>query len=359
MADSTRKYLGETIAVKDAHRIDAARLDAYLHDALPGYRGPLTLQQFEGGQSNPTYLLTTPTRKYVMRRKPPGKLLKSAHAVDREFRENKALGEQGFPVPEALLLCEDESIAGTMFYLMAHVPGRVFLDCSMPDLSPRERAAVFDSANETLARLHTIDYAAIGLADYGRPGNYFARQIARWSQQYEASKTEDITPMDKLIAWLPDAIPQQAERSCLIHGDYSFHNLLIHPTEPRVAAVVDWELSTVGHPLGDLMYHTMEWYRPAGVDPRGTLLGRDLAALGIPGFDEYVARYCERSGFATDGNYAFYRAYNLFRVAAILQGVAGRLRDGTASSADAAEQARRVRPLAEAAWAEAQAAGAI
>jgi aminoglycoside phosphotransferase (APT) family kinase protein len=358
MAEPAKKYLGETVPVKAAHRFDERALDAYLGNTIDGYRGPLTVKQFEGGQSNPTYLLSTPDRHYVMRRKPPGKLLKSAHAVDREFRVISALANAGFPVPEPLVLCADEEIAGTMFYVMAHVPGRIFLDCAMPDLDPDDRAAVFDSVNETLARLHSFDYAALGLGDFGRPGNYFARQIARWSEQYRASATEDIAEMDRLIAWLPGAIPSTAEVATVIHGDFSFHNVLIHPSEPRVVAVVDWELSTIGHPLGDLMYHMMEWYRPAGVDSRGTLKGKDLAALGIPSFETYVRRYAERTGFAVDGNLAFYRAYNLFRVAAILQGVAGRLRDGTATSANAAELARRVRPLAEAAWREAREAGA-
>ena len=358
MGDAAKKYLGETVAVKDAHRFDERQLDAYLSETIDGYCGPLSVKQFEGGQSNPTYLLSTPDRKYVMRRKPPGKLLKSAHAVDREFRVISALGKVGFPVPEALVLCEDERVTGTMFYVMAHVPGRIFLDCAMPDLTPGERATVFDSVNETLARLHSLDYTALGLGDFGRPGNYFARQIARWSEQYQASRTEDIPEMDRLIAWLPGAIPGAAEAATVIHGDFSFHNVLIHPTEPRVAAVVDWELSTIGHPLGDLMYHMMEWYRPVGIDSRGTLRDRDLAALGVPGFDDYVRRYAERTGLVIDGNLAFYRAYNLFRVAAILQGVAGRLRDGTATSGNAAELALRVRPLAQAAWREAQEAGA-
>jgi aminoglycoside phosphotransferase (APT) family kinase protein len=354
-----QKYLGETIDVKDAHRFDAGRLDEYLGGTIAGYEGPLSVKQFEGGQSNPTYLLLTPNRKYVLRRKPPGKLLKSAHAVDREFWVISALGRAGFPVPDALVLCEDETVVGTMFYVMAYVPGRVFLDLSLPDLSHDERAQLFDSANETLARLHTLDYAALGLDDFGRPGNYFARQIARWSQQYDASRTEDIPEMDSLIAWLPGAVPPEDGAASLIHGDFSFHNLLIHPTEPRVAAVLDWELSTIGHPLGDLMYHMMEWYRPEGVDVRGTLKGKNLDALGIPAFDAYVARYAERTGVRLGGNLAFYRAFNLFRVAAIIQGVAGRLRDGTATSANAAELAERVRPLAAAAWTEAREAGAI
>ena len=352
-----KKYLGDVVDVKAAHRFDTARLEAFLRDSISGFAGPMALRQFESGQSNLTYLVTTPERAYVLRRKPPGVLLKSAHAVDREFRVMRKLGEVGFPVPEALVLCEDESVVGTMFYVMAHVPGRVFLDCSMPDLSRDERVAVFDSVNATLARLNSVDYVAMGLADFGRPGNYFARQIARWSRQYESSKTEEIPQMEQLIAWLPGAVPSD-DTARLIHGDFSFHNVLIHPTEPRVAAVIDWELSTIGHPFGDLMYHMMEWYRPADSDLRGTLAGRDLDSLGIPSFDEYLANYCRRAGLAPPANVGFYRAYNLFRVAAIKQGIAGRSRDGTGVSENAAEFGRQVRPLAQAAWLEARAAGA-
>jgi aminoglycoside phosphotransferase (APT) family kinase protein len=248
-------------------------------------------------------------------------------------------------------------VLGTAFYVMRHVPGRIFLDNAMPDLGREERAAIFDSVNATLARLHTVDHVALGLGDFGRSGNYFARQIARWSQQYEASKTEDIPAMDRLIAWLPGATPQE-EETRLIHGDFSFHNILIHPTEPRVAAVLDWELSTTGHPLGDLMYHAMEWYRPPGCDARGTLLGAELDALGVPTLEAYVARYCERAGRPPLENMAFHQAYNLFKTAAIVQGIVGRARDGTAAAAGAAEQAARVRPMAEAAWRFAQEAGA-
>jgi aminoglycoside phosphotransferase (APT) family kinase protein len=353
-----RKYLGQTVEVKAAHRIDEARLAQFLGDTVPGYAGPLEVRQFEGGQSNPTYLLTTPTAKYVLRRKPPGVLLKSAHAVDREHRVMKALFEHGFPVPEPLGLCEDDSVLGTAFYVMRHVPGRVFLVNSMPDLTPAERAAVYDSANETLARLHTFDHVAAGLEDFGRPGNYFERQIGRWSQQYEASKTADIPEMDKLIAWLPGAAPPAAEPR-LIHGDYSFHNLLVHPTEPRVVAVLDWELSTTGDPLGDLSYHAQEWYRPNDGDSRGTLAGQDLAALGIPTLEAYVARYCERVGRAPIENLGFLKAYNLFRVAAIVQGIVARAQQGNAASNTAAEQASRVPILARAAWTCAQEAGAV
>jgi aminoglycoside phosphotransferase (APT) family kinase protein len=357
MVEPTRKYLGEIVEVKTAHRFDERRLAEFIGDRVADYEGPLTVRQFEGGQSNPTYLLTTPARQYVLRRKPPGVLLKSAHAVDREFRVMRALWDTGFPVPEPLVFCEDDAVLGTAFYVMRHVPGRIFLDNAMPDVGRDERAAIFDSVNATLARLHSIDHAALGLGDFGRGGNYFLRQITRWSQQYEASKTEDIEAMDRLIAWLPTATPND-EETRLIHGDFSFHNVLIHPTQPRVAAVLDWELSTTGHPLGDLMYHTMEWYRPSGCDARGTLRDADLQALGVPTLETYVARYCERVGRAPVENLDFHKAYNLFKTAAIVQGIVGRARDGTAAAAGAAEQAARVRPMAEAAWRYAQEGGA-
>ena len=354
-----KKYLGETVAVKSGHGFDERRLESYLSDLVPGFEGPLSVRQFEGGQSNLTYLLQTPNRAYVMRRKPPGKLLKSAHAVDREFRVMKALGGMGFPVPEVLGLCEDETVVGTMFYVMRHVAGRVFLDSSMPDLSREDRASVYDSVNSILASLHRLDYRALGLEDYGRPGNYFARQIARWVSQYEASKSEDIPEMEKLAVWLVQALPADDGLVSIIHGDFSFHNVIVHPTEPRAVALLDWELSTIGHPFGDLMYHMSEWYRPVGFDPRGSLRGKDLAALGIPSFEQYVARYCERTGFAAPENLGFYRAFNLFRQAAIMQGIVGRVRDGTANAANAGELSSRVRPLAVEAWAEARAAGAV
>jgi aminoglycoside phosphotransferase (APT) family kinase protein len=353
-----KKYLGDVGAVRPGQHFDERRLDDWMRANVAGYRGPLTYSQFDGGQSNPTYLLQTPATKYVLRRKPPGILMKSAHAVDREFLVLSALATQNFPVPQPLALCEDVSVIGSMFYIMTFVPGRIFWDCTMPDLSPAERAAVFDSVNETLSRLHQFDPVSVGLGNFGRPDGYFGRQIARWSQQYETSKDADIPEMEKLIRWLPGNVPAEDGLSTLIHGDYSFHNVLIHPSEPRVVAVLDWELSTIGHPLGDLTYHTMDWYRPPGADLRGTLNGQDLRALGIPTFDEYVARYCARTGFRIDRNVGFYRAYNLFRVAAILQGVAARLRQGNAAASSAAEVTTRIRPLAVAAWQEAQAAGA-
>ncbi len=356
---ASKKYLGQAGEIRPGQGFDERRLDAYLSANVAGYRGPLQVQQFDGGQSNLTYRLNTVQANYVLRRKPPGVLLKSAHAVDREFRVMSALFRQGFPVPEPLVLCEDESIVGTMFYVMRHVPGRIFWDCTMPDLTPAHRAAVFDSVNATLASLHNFNPESIGLGDFGKPGNYFARQITRWSGQYVASKTQDIPEMDRLIAWLPGAVPADDGRASVIHGDFSFHNVLIHPTEPRVVAVLDWELSTLGHPLGDLTYHLMEWYRPAGIDLRGTLSGLDLAALGIPTMEQYVTRYCERTGIKSIDNLGFYRAFNLFRIAAITQGIAGRIAEGTAASTNAAEVATRVRPLAVAAWREARAAGAV
>jgi aminoglycoside phosphotransferase (APT) family kinase protein len=318
----------------------------------------MRVEQFQGGQSNPTFLLHTPDARYVLRRKPAGVLLASAHAVDREYRVTRALFEAGLPVPEPLALCEDLDVIGTMFYVMRHVPGRGFWDPRMPMLPPLERAAVYDSANETLAQLHLVDYAALGLSDYGRPGNYFARQISRWSRQYEASRTDDLPEMDRLVEWLPSAIPAGDDRTTIIHGDYSFHNLLIHPTEPRVAAVIDWELSTLGDPLGDLTYHMMEWFRPDGVDVRGTLRGADLAALGIPTARDYAQAYRDRTGFDVDPTHPFYTAFNLFRVAAILQGIAGRARDGVQTASNAGEIIQRIKPLARAAWGSAQEAGA-
>ncbi|WP_313803647.1 phosphotransferase family protein [Sphingobium sp.] len=350
--------IGQTEAVAPGSQFDEALLARYLESAVRGFSGPMTVEQFQGGQSNPTFLLNTPDARYVLRRKPAGVLLASAHAVDREYRVTRALFEAGLPVPEPLLLCKDEAVIGTMFYLMRHVPGRVFWDPRMPGLTREHRAAIYDSANETLARLHLVDYEALGLGDYGRPGNYFARQISRWSRQYDASRTIDIPEMDRLIAWLPGAVPETDDRTSIIHGDYSFHNLLIHPTEPRVAAVIDWELSTLGDPIGDLTYHMMEWLRPEGVDDRGTLRGADLAALGIPSARDYAKAYRDRTGFEVDATHPFYTAFNLFRVAAILQGIAGRARDGIQTAGNAGDVIQRIVPLARAAWEAAREAGA-
>lgn len=350
------KYYGDIGKVRDVHRFDVARLAAFLKQTIGEDLGSAEVRQFEGGQSNPTYLVEGGQDSFVVRRKPPGDLLASAHAVDREFRVLKALHAAGFPVPEPLVLCEDAQVIGSMFYVMRFVKGRIFGDNTMPDLDPEERRAVYLSANDTLARLHALDPVALGLDDFGREGNYFLRQIDRWSRQYRASETERIGEMDRLIEWLPQAAPREEERR-LIHGDYSFHNIIFHPVEPRVMAVLDWELSTTGHPLGDLMYHAMEWYRPVNVDRKGSLIDQDLDALGIPTLEDYVARYCATVGRPVVTDLAFHKAYNLFRVAAIVQGIVARARFGTAAAAGAAEQAKRVRPLAEAAWSYAKASG--
>lgn len=352
------KYYGQIGQVRDAHSFDAERLSGYLKGRIPGYCGPLSVSQFSGGQSNPTYLLETPGSRYVLRRKPPGVLAASAHQIDREFRVLQALRESDFPVPDPLLYCDDPDVMGTPFYVMAFVRGRIFKDVTMPDLDRATRSAVFDAMNETLARLHCLEPEALGLADFGRPGNYFARQIARWTRQYEAARTQDIPAMDRLMEWLPTALPAD-ERPRLVHGDFSFHNVLIDPEGHAVLAVIDWELSTTGHPLGDLMYHTMEWYRPGGhADARGSLADIDRASLGIPELEDYVARYCERTGRPVPANLGWHKAYNLFRVAAIVQSIVGRSRDGTATDAGAASHAARVPLLADAAWRFAREAGA-
>jgi aminoglycoside phosphotransferase (APT) family kinase protein len=344
--------------VREAHRFRVGRLEEYMLSHVEHFQGPLSVSQFKGGQSNPTYLLESPSGKYVMRRKPPGKLLKSAHAVDREFRVISALYAADFPVPRPYVLCKDEEIAGTMFFIMEYVEGRIFWELDLPGLEPEERTAIYDNVGSTIAQLHNFDHEKGGLGDYGRPGNYFARQISRWSKQYDASATEKLEEMDKLIVWLPEHIPDD-ESVSVVHGDFRLDNMIIHPTEPRVLAVLDWELSTIGHPLGDFTYHLMAWQTPEiGVGSSG-LLGKDLKALGIPSEDEYVTAYCERTG-RPDGipNRDFYSAYNFFRIAAILQGIAGRVRDGTAANAHAERAGRAVGPLVKMAWKYAQAAGA-
>lgn len=336
--------------VTEAHRFDEKRLEAYLGEHIAGFRGPLTVVQFKGGQSNPTYLLRAASGQYVLRRKPPGKLLKSAHAVDREFRVISALHASGFPVPQPYLLCDDNEVIGTSFFVMEFVEGRILWELDLPGMDPEERAAIYDDVNLTLAKLHNTDYEAVGLADYGVPGNYFERQISRWSRQYRASETGTVATMDQLIAWLPDNIPDD-ESASIVHGDYRLDNMVLHPVEPRVIAVLDWELSTIGHPLSDFTYHLMAWHMPdIGIGSTG-LAGKSLAELGIPGEEEYVARYCERTG-RQRGIPAknFYLAFNFFRLAAILQGIAGRVRDGTAASAHASDAVKAVQPLADLGW---------
>ena len=346
-----------TRPVRDAHRFDETRLHEYLGDHVAGYAGPLTVVQFKGGQSNPTYRLETPTRRYVLRRKPPGKLLPSAHAVDREFRVISALHETGFPVARPYVLCDDDDVIGTMFYVMECVEGRVLWEPALPACAPEERLAIYRSMNETIARLHMLDYTALGLEDYGKPGNYFARQISRWSKQYFASETQTIEPMNQLIEWLPDNIPDEQSAS-IVHGDFRLDNMILAAHEPSVQAVLDWELSTIGHPLADFTYHLMAWQMPdIGVGSSG-LVGQDLAALGIPDEQTYVDWYCERTGRDGIDNRDFYSAFNFFRIAAILQGIAGRVRDGTAASAHAASAIAGVTPLAQTGWDYARRAGA-
>ena len=346
-----------TIQVREAHRFDAGRLAAWMDREVDCYSGPLTVEQFRGGQSNPTYKLTTPGRNYVLRRKPPGKLLPGAHAVDREYRVISELEAQGFPVAHAYALCEDESVIGTAFYVMEMVEGRIFWEADLPEVPRDDRPAYFDAMNATIARLHTIDPAAAGLGDYGKPGSYFERQIARWSKQYlgdvEAGR---VTAMDRLVEWLPANIPAGEEDARIIHGDFRCDNMVFHPTEPRVLAVLDWELSTLGHPLADFSYHLMMYRMPAGATTG--LAGRDLADLNIPSEDEYVAAYCRRTGRESIAHLDFYTAFNMFRLAAIVHGIKGRLARGTASSAHADKMAASLEPLADLAWAQAVKAGA-
>lgn len=348
-----------TKEVPAALRFDTAPLEAYLTTKVPGFSGPLRIHQFKGGQSNPTYLLETPYRRYVLRRKPPGKLLPSAHAIDREFRVISALHAQGFPVAAPILYCDQPDVAGTAFYVMAFVAGRVFWEPHMPGSHPSERAAVYDAMNATIARLHSFDPAAIGLGDFGRGENYVKRQIERWSQQYRASETETIDEMDRLIAWLPANVPpQRAIR--LVHGDYRLDNMIVASTSPDVLAVIDWELSTLGDPLADFTYHLMQWHMPPSDGGAGTasLIGFDLAALGIPALDRYIDAYATRTGLDPRAHLANYLAYNFFRLGAIYQGIVGRVRDGTATSEHAPAKAAMVRVLAETGWSFARQAGA-
>jgi len=347
---SRQEQFSGTRDVLEALKFDPEPLQAFMLSHVEGFQGPLTVSQFRGGQSNPTYLLASPSGKYVMRRKPPGKLLKSAHAVDREYRVISALYAADFPVPRPYVLCEDEEIVGTMFFIMEYVEGRIFWELDLPDSDPGERRAIYEHANQTIADLHNFDYEKIGLSDFGKPGNYFARQISRWSKQYAASETSEITAMKELIEWLPGNIPLD-ESATVVHGDYRLDNMIIHPAEPRIIAVLDWELSTIGHPLGDFTYHLMAWQMPEiGIGSTG-LQGKNLEALGIPSEEDYVASYCAKTG-RDDGiaNRDFYSAYNFFRIAAILQGIAGRVRDGTAASVHAERAANAVAPLAALGW---------
>ena len=322
---------------------------------VAGFAGPLSLNQFKGGQSNPTYQLVTPRQKYVLRKKPGGKLLPSAHAVDREYRVISALYPTGFPVARPYALCTDDSVAGAMFYVMEMVEGRIFWDGVIPDATPEHRRAVYEHKIATLAKLHTTDYATIGLSDYGKPGNYFARQIDRWTKQYKAAETGQVEEMDRLAAWLPTALPK-SEATSIVHGDFRFDNVIMHPSEARVLAVLDWELSTLGHPLADFTYYLMAWHFPPAV--RGGLAGVDIAALGIPGLEEIAGRYARRTGLDALGQLDFCLAYNMFRLAAIVQGVYARGLQGNASSEHASGMGAQMKMLAALAWTYAKKAGA-
>lgn len=350
-----------TRPVSERHSFDTNALATWLAQHLPGFAGPLTVEMFKGGQSNPTYKLITPSATYVMRAKPGpvAKLLPSAHAIEREYAVMQALAGTDVPVPQMLALCEDEAVIGRAFYIMEFLQGRVLWDQSLPGMTTAERGAYYDEMNRVIAALHSVDFAARGLADFGKPGNYFARQIGRWSKQYQASITEPIAEMEQLMAWLPAHMPASAldeRRVAIVHGDYRLDNLMFHPTEPRVIAVLDWELSTLGHPLADFAYHCMSWHVPANLS-RG-IGGLDLAALGIPSEHDYIRRYCARTGLADAdallADWNFYMAYNMFRVAAILQGIAKRVQAGTAASAEAKAAGATARPLAELAWSFAQ-----
>jgi aminoglycoside phosphotransferase (APT) family kinase protein len=336
--------------------MDLTALGDWLARHVKGFQGAFTMQRLSGGQSNPTYRITAASGDYVLRRKPDGKLLPSAHAVDREFRVIGALHAAGLPVPRVFGYCDDPAVLPTPFFVMEFVAGRIFFDPRLPEVRREERAGLFDAMNETLARLHSLDPAAIGLGDYGRPGNYMARQIERWTRQYRASETQRIEAMERLIEWLPQRLAAADDPSvAVVHGDCRMDNFVFHQTEPRVVAMLDWELSTLGSPLADFAYNVMAWR----ISPelfRG-LAGSDLAALGIPQEADYVAAYCRRTGRAGFPALDFYVAFNLFRLAAILQGIARRVLDGTAAGADAEANGRLAAPVAELGWAQAQRAG--
>jgi aminoglycoside phosphotransferase (APT) family kinase protein len=328
-------------------QLDTAALADYLKDKIPGFSGELSAEKFPGGQSNPTFKLTANGQSYVLRRKPPGELLKSAHAVDREFKVISALQDTDVPVPRTFVLCEDDAVIGSMFYVMEYLEGRILWDPVLPDAANNEeRAAIYDAMNQTMAALHCVNVEAVGLSDYGRPGNYFERQVGRWSKQYRASETQHIATMETLMEWLTANMPEDDGVVSLVHGDYRLDNMMFHPTEPRVIALLDWELSTLGHPLADLANQCMAWMLPRDSGVKG-LQGIDRQSLGIPSDQQYIARYCERTGRDGIDNWNFYIVFSLFRLAAILQGIVKRAQIGTASSAEADSRGDMVVPLAD------------
>jgi aminoglycoside phosphotransferase (APT) family kinase protein len=345
-----------TSEVREKHRFDVAKLEAWMAANVDGFAGPLKVEQFKGGQSNPTYKLVTPARHYVMRRKPPGTLVAGAHAVDREARVLSALEGSGVPVAHIYGLCTDESVIGTWFFIMDMVEGRIFWDATFPQVSRDERPAYFDAMNAAIAALHKVDPVAVGLGDYGKPGNYFARQIARWSRTYLEDADAGRDPnLDRLIEWLPTAIPE-GDETRIVHGDFRSDNMIFHSTEPRIAAVLDWELSTLGHPLADFAYHAMMYRMPPLIVPG--LAGADLAALNIPSEQDYVAAYCARTDRDALPGYDFAVAFNFFRFAAIIHGIKGRVIRGTAANAEAQARADALPALTAIAWEQARRAGA-
>jgi aminoglycoside phosphotransferase (APT) family kinase protein len=348
-AKRTFSRTDQVVPVLEQHRFDTEPLVSWLEANVEGFRGPIEIAQFQGGMSNPTFLITDAgDARYVLRKKPPGELLPSAHAVDREHRITTALADTAVPVVRTLGLCEDTSVVGTEFFLMEHAAGRVFHDPSLPDLAPEDRAAVYDSMGATLAALHQVDITAVGLDDYGRVGGYMGRQVRRWSQQYEASKTDELAEMDHLMAWLPANMPDDSETT-VVHGDFRLENLIVHPDEPRVIAVLDWELSTLGHPLSDLAYNCLPYHWPQ--ESFGDMRGLDPSTPGIPSEQDYIARYCERTGRGEIDNWTFYLVLSLFRLAAIIQGVYYRGLQGNAASPEALLRRDLARQLARNAWA--------
>jgi aminoglycoside phosphotransferase (APT) family kinase protein len=355
--DTAQDLYSGTKEVAESHRFDESKLAAWMQENVEGYEGPLVVRQFKGGQSNPTYQLITPKKKYVMRRKPPGTLLPSAHAVDREFRIINALYPLGYPVARPYGLCMDEEVAGTIFYVMDMVEGRILWDGTLPDSTPAERRAIYEAKVKTFADLHNVDWRKAGLEGFGKEGDYIARQIHRWTKQYKASETMHIPEMEQLIEWLPKNIPP-GETTTIVHGDYRLDNMVLHPTESKVIAVLDWELSTLGDPIADFSYHLMNWVMPPGDSARGSIMAiSDLKAWGIPSMEEYVGLYCQHTGRKGLPELDYYFSYNAFRLAGILQGIIGRVRDGTANSANAESNAARVVPLARFAYEYARRAG--
>jgi len=344
MNNSTNEDYVGTTPVRATHRLDEAALEAWMRGNVTGFAGPLSIEQFKGGQSNPTYKLMTPNARYVLRRKPSGPLVGNAHDVEREARVLQALGQAEFPVPAVYAVCTDEAIIGSKFFIMEMVEGRIFWDATFPQVGNAQRPAYFDAMNDTIARLHLLQYSAVGLADYGKPGNYFARQIGRWSKQYLQDADAGRDPnMDALTEWLPANIPADDQAS-LIHGDFRCDNMIFHPSEPQVLAVLDWELSTIGHPLADFAYHAIMYRMPP--DIVAGLVGADLSSLNIPSEAEYIAAYCAKTGRTSIPSYDFYIAFNFFRLAAIFHGIKGRVIRGTGASSHAKERAESFPTLA-------------